>query len=150
MSGLRRNFIMRLATGAGAVVAGNSITTNVARSTSREDIKGTATVLDFMSPEMRRDALSKAPLLNHTLAMQAALNDGVSALTVPEGVVVRLTAPLIVKRKILLTGGGELRFTAGVANTAAITVCADGCEFDGVLLTNPNLLQAQAGDRNVR
>ncbi|MGF6963037.1 parallel beta-helix repeat protein [Paraburkholderia sp. WC7.3g] len=46
-----------------------------------------------------------------------------------------------------LTGNGELRFVSGITGSAAITVSADYCEFDGVFVTNPNLLQEQTGNR---
>ncbi|NUX58662.1 hypothetical protein [Paraburkholderia youngii] len=107
----------------------------------------TPTIFDSMTPAMRLDALSGAPALDHTAAVQAAFNSGVSTLTVPSGAVFRLTGPLTISNKMRLTGNGELRFVSGVVGSACITVSADYCEFDNIYMTNPNLLQQQTGNR---
>ncbi|MFL9914437.1 right-handed parallel beta-helix repeat-containing protein [Paraburkholderia fungorum] len=150
MSEPRRNFLARLATGAGAVIGGcAAAATGATLTAQRDDTHQAVNILDCMSSRVCKDALSGKPMLDHTREFQAALDSAVSALIVPENCVFNLTRPLSVNKKIRLSGGGELRFTAGIANAAAITVHGSGCDFDGVFLTNPNLLQARTGNRNV-
>jgi len=150
MTEQRRNFLARLVTTAGTVQAGSMLPLVSAMASTRDlQALEAPSLLDFMPPDMRRDALSGRPAMDHTTAVQAALNSGAAVLNVPGGAVFKLTSPLIINRKVRVVGSGELRFTAGVTNAAAVTVNADGCEFDGVFITNPGLLQAQAGGRNV-
>lgn len=148
MSRLRRNLLAGLATTAGAALANPFSPPVLAASVPDGRKPESPSVLDFMSPAMRQDALSGAPMLDHTRAIQAALDSGAAELAVPGGCTFNLTGPLTVGRKTRICGAGELRFSAGIATMAAITVKADGCEFDGIVLTNPNRLQAPAGGRN--
>lgn len=148
MSEQRRNFLTRITTNAGVAVAGY-LSATPATAASTRALNGEVSVLDFMSPDIRADALSAAPLHDHSAAIQAAFDSGGAVVELPANCVFRLTKPLKIGKKIRVLGGGELRFTAGIANAAAITVTADGCEFDGVSITNWNLLQSNSGPRNV-
>ncbi|WP_240746021.1 right-handed parallel beta-helix repeat-containing protein [Cupriavidus oxalaticus] len=135
---------------AGAAQAGYMLPLADAKASTPEPRTPEAlSLLDFMPDGMREDALTGKAAMDHTAAVQAALDSGVAVLTVPGRAVFRLTAPLTVRHKIRLVGNGELRFTAGIASAAAITVRKDGCEFDGIYLTNRNRLQSQTGGRNV-
>lgn len=84
-----------------------------------------------------------------TAAVQALFNscpDG-ATVVVPSGAVIILDGTITITKRITLTGGGELRWTAGIGNSSMIDVRADGCVFDRVYLTNPNHLAAQTGNR---
>lgn len=148
MSEQRRNFLTRITTSAGVAVAGY-LSATPATAASTRALNGEVSVLDFMSPGMRDDALLAAPLHDHSAAIQAAFDSGAAVVELPASCVFRLTKPLKIGKKIRVLGSGELRFIAGVANAAAITVTADGCEFDGVSITNWNLLHSNSGPRNV-
>jgi parallel beta-helix repeat protein/putative cofactor-binding repeat protein len=147
----RRNFLTKITTTAGAAVAGyfSANPATASNAVNARGPNGEASVLDFMSAEARADARSGAPSLDHSAAIQAAFSSGAAVVNVPGGYVFKLTKPLKIEKTIRVMGGGELRFTAGIANAAAITVTAPGCEFDGVYLTNPNMLQSNSGARNV-
>ncbi len=151
MSEQRRNFLTKITTTAGAAVAGyfSANPATASNAVNARGPNGEASVLDFMSAEARADARSGAPSLDHSAAIQAAFSSGAAVVNVPGGYVFKLTKPLKIEKTIRVMGGGELRFTAGIANAAAITVTAQGCEFDGVYLTNPNMLQSNSGARNV-
>lgn len=77
-------------------------------------------------------------------ALIAGLADN-SSLMVPAGAVIQLTDGLTIAKRIHVSGNGELRWTAGIAGKPMITVTADGCNFDGLYLTNPNHLANQTG-----
>lgn len=55
---------------------------------------------------------------------------------------------IVINKRLRLTGGGLLNFTAGIARKAGLRCTANGCEFIGLRLANPNELQAASGDRN--
>ena len=75
-------------------------------------------------------------------------SDGVRSIEVPAGSIIQLDGTIEIPGDTVLRGGGELRFTAGIANSAAISVIGDNVEISGVTLTNPNELGTAAGDRN--
>lgn len=144
----RRNFLTRISTTAGVAIA--SYFAAVPAAAAKECVPDCeASVLDFMAPDMRDDARRGTPSLDHSVAIQKAFGSGVAIINVPGGYVFQLRHPLKIGKKLRVQGGGELRFTAGIATDAAITVTADACEFDGILLTNWNLLQSNTGARNV-
>jgi parallel beta-helix repeat protein len=144
----RRSFLTRMTTAAGAAAAGY-FAAPPAIAANTGTLTREVSVFDFMSQDMRNDALSGAPSVDHSAAIQAAFNSGAAVVELPGGCVFKVTKPLKIERTLRVQGSGELRFTAGIARAAAITVTADGCEFDGVVLTNWNMLQSNSGDRNV-
>ncbi|MDX2376629.1 right-handed parallel beta-helix repeat-containing protein [Microbacterium sp. LRZ72] len=73
---------------------------------------------------------------------------GVRAVEVPAGSVIRLDGTIELPADTVLRGGGELRWTEGIANSAAISVVGDNVEISGVTLTNPNELGTPEGGRN--
>lgn len=74
--------------------------------------------------------------------------EGVRAIEVPAGSIIRLDGTIEIPGDTILRGGGELRFTDGIANSAAISVVGDNVEISGVTLTNPNELGTADGERN--
>ena len=148
MSEPRRNFLTGLTTTAGVAIAGYFAVAPATAAKERPADRE-ASVLDFMDIDLRNDACKKTPALDHSEALQKAFNSGAATMNVPGGYVFQVTRPLKLGKKMRVQGGGELRFTAGIAKHAAITVTADECEFDGVVITNSNLLQSNTGDRNV-
>jgi hypothetical protein len=74
--------------------------------------------------------------------------EGVRAIEVPAGSVIQLDGTIEIPADTVLRGGGELRFTAGIENAAALSVIGDNVEISGVTLTNPNELGTAEGDRN--
>lgn len=91
-----------------------------------------------------------------TAGVQAFLNgvpEGASVL-VPSEAIIKLDAGLTVSKRMHLHGGGELRWTAGIAGTptadqAMIRVSVPGCRFDGLYLTNPGHLLSNTGGKTV-
>lgn len=75
-------------------------------------------------------------------------NEGVRAIEVPAGTVLQLDGTIEIPANTILRGGGELRWTEGIANSAALSVVGDNVEITGVTLTNPNELGTPDGDRN--
>lgn len=55
---------------------------------------------------------------------------------------------IVIGKRLRLTGGGLLNFTAGIAQKAGLRCTASGCEFIGLRLANPNELQSATGERN--
>jgi hypothetical protein len=66
MSEPRRNFLARLATGAGAVIGGSAAATGATLTPPRDDKHPEVNILDCMSSRVGKDALSGKPLLDHT------------------------------------------------------------------------------------
>jgi hypothetical protein len=79
-------------------------------------------------------------ITDDTVAIQNVITSAPVGATVhfPHGSTFVLTATLTVTKRLNFTGGGELRWTAGVAGGAALEVTADGCTFDGIRMVNPN------------
>jgi hypothetical protein len=69
-------------------------------------------------------------IIDGAAAGSTILNEG--------GNIVRLDGPLTVGVRLRFEGSGEYRFMAGVEASHGFTVNADGCEFMGVRITNPN------------
>ena len=74
--------------------------------------------------------------------------DGVRVIEVPSGAVLRLDGTIEIPGNTIVRGGGELRWTEGIANAAALSVTGENVEISGVTLTNPNELGAADGERN--
>ncbi|WP_417244365.1 NosD domain-containing protein [Celeribacter sp.] len=66
----------------------------------------------------------------------------------PDDWSVDLDGSVEIAKKVKMTGAGEVRWTAGIENAGGFKVTADGCEFIGVRLNNPNMLQSDSGERN--
>lgn len=77
-----------------------------------------------------------------TAAIQALITSAPAGSTIHfnESATFLLTAKLTANKRLRFTGNGTLRWTAGIAAGAAFEVTADGCEFDGVRMINPNEL----------
>lgn len=89
-----------------------------------------------MSTEGVRDFIERLPA------------GGIRAIEVPTGAVLQLDGTIELPADTILRGGGELRWTDGIANSAALSVVGDNVEISGVTLTNPNELGTPDGDRN--
>ncbi len=74
--------------------------------------------------------------------------EGVRAIEVPSGSVIQLDGTIEIPANTIVRGGGELRWTDGIANAAALRVTGDNVEVSGVTLTNPHELGTPAGERN--
>ncbi|MCR2792000.1 right-handed parallel beta-helix repeat-containing protein [Microbacterium sp. zg.Y625] len=74
--------------------------------------------------------------------------EGVRVLEVPAGSVIQLDGTIEIPERTIVRGGGELRWTGGIAESAAMSVVGDNVEISGVTLTNPNELGSADGDRN--
>lgn len=74
--------------------------------------------------------------------------EGIRAIEVPSGSVLQLDGTIEIPANVILRGGGELRWTDGIANSAALSVVGDNVEISGVTLTNPNELGTPGGERN--
>lgn len=93
MSEQRRNFLTRITTSAGVAVAGY-LSATPATAASMRALNGEVSVLDFMSPGMRDDALSAALSHAHSAAIQGAFDSGAAVVELPASCVFRLTRPL--------------------------------------------------------
>ena len=74
--------------------------------------------------------------------------DGVRVIEVPAGSVIQLDGTIEIPGRTIVRGGGELRWTGGIAQSAALSVVGDNVQITGVTLTNPNELGSAEGDRN--
>lgn len=74
--------------------------------------------------------------------------EGVRTVEVPSGSVIRLDGTIEIPGNTILRGGGELRWTEGISESAALSVVGDNVEISGVTMTNPNELGSAEGDRN--
>ena len=74
--------------------------------------------------------------------------DGVRVIEVPAGSVIQLDGTIEIPERTIVRGGGELRWTGGIAEAAALRVVGDNVEISGVTLTNPNELGSAQGERN--
>lgn len=74
--------------------------------------------------------------------------DGIRAIEVPAGSVILLDGTIEIPERTIVRGGGELRWSDGIAESAALSVVGDNVEISGVTLTNPNELGSAQGDRN--
>ncbi|MCR2825253.1 right-handed parallel beta-helix repeat-containing protein [Microbacterium sp. zg.Y909] len=74
--------------------------------------------------------------------------EGVRVIEVPAGSVIQLDGTIEIPERTIVRGGGELRWTGGIAQSAALSVVGDNVQITGVTLTNPNELGTADGDRN--
>lgn len=108
-------------------------------------ISGLTTKSTQVSTLLAGTGIDLSGATDSTTAVQAlftAVPDG-TTIRVPDGAIINLTSTINVTKRIRLTGAGELRWTAGIASSAMLSVTVDGCHFDGLYLTNPNHLAAQ-------
>jgi hypothetical protein len=75
-------------------------------------------------------------------------SDGVRVIEVPAGSVIRLDGTIEIPENTIVRGGGELRWTGGIENAAAMSIVGNNVEVSGVTLTNPEELGAPDGERN--
>lgn len=101
------------------------------------------------SYSLHSDLIDETGATDSTVGVQLFL-DAVPAgaiVIVPSGAVIKLTKSLLITKSITLTGGGELRWTAGIDHDPAINVQADNCNFVNLHMTNPNRIAASTGNR---
>ena len=93
------------------------------------------------------DPSGRTPSTDRVQAVLDAAPPG-AAVVVPSGSVLRITRTLSIRRRIVLQGVGELRFTAGIAHAPALHVLADGVVLRDLLISNPGELGATTGDKS--
>lgn len=74
--------------------------------------------------------------------------EGVRSIEIPAGSVILLDGTIEIPERTIVRGGGELRWSDGIAESAALSVVGENVEISGVTLTNPNELGSAQGDRN--
>lgn len=91
---------------------------------------------------LRGVGIDPTGVADSTAAVQAKLNSGIgNAFYVVSGDVLNLTSTVTVPDGVSIRGDGELRFTAGIANAAALVLGGSAMLAD-VTVTNPNGLSS--------
>lgn len=98
---------------------------------------------------LRGTGIDPTGVADSTAAVQAFFDNLPSgaSVVVPGDAIINLTGTINLTKKVRVSGFGELRWTAGIANSAMFLVTADGCRFEDLLLTNPSHLAATTGNK---